>query len=64
MTKIDRIDDRGNIREHLTRDQRRTICGIEIGYRQDPCGNATCRRCEKIAARLSEVVASGVKETQ
>lgn len=50
MTKVDRIDDRGNIREHLTRDGQRTICGIEIGQRQLPCGNATCRRCEKIAA--------------
>lgn len=51
MTKVDRIDDSGNIREHLTRDGHRTICGIEIGQRQVPCGNATCRRCEKIAAR-------------
>ena len=51
MTKVDRIDDSGNIREHLTRDGHRTICGIEIGQRQTPCGNATCRRCEKIATR-------------
>lgn len=51
MTKVDRIDNRGNIREHLTRDGRRTICGIAIGQRQLPCGNATCGRCEKIAAR-------------
>ena len=50
-TKIDRIDDRGDIREHLTRDGRRTICGIEIGMRQPPCGNRSCKRCEKIAAR-------------
>lgn len=51
MTKIDRIDDKGNIREHLTRDGQRTICGLEIGQRQPPCGNAPCCRCEKIAAR-------------
>lgn len=51
MTKIDRIDDKGDIREHFTRDGRRTICGIEIGYRQPPCGNRPCKRCEKIAAR-------------
>lgn len=48
MTKIDRIDDRGDIREHWTRDGRRTICGIAIGQRQPPCGNAPCKRCEKI----------------
>jgi len=51
MTKIDRIDDRGDIREHLTRDGLRTICGIEIGQRQPACGNRLCKRCEKIAAR-------------
>lgn len=51
MTKVDRIDDSGNIREHLTRDGRGTICGIAIGQRQAPCGNATCRCCEKIAVR-------------
>ena len=51
MTKIDRIDDRGDIREHLTRDDRRTICGIEIGMRQPACGNRPCKRCEKIAER-------------
>ncbi len=62
MTKIDRIDDRGNIREHFTRDGVRTICGIEIGYRQAPCGNGPCRRCGKIAARLSEVAECGVGE--
>ena len=49
MTKIDRIDDRGDIREHWTRDGVRTICGIEIGMRQLPCGNRACKRCEKIA---------------
>lgn len=51
MTKVDRIDNSGNIREHLTRDGRHTICGIEIGQRQSPGGNATCRPCEKIAGR-------------
>ncbi|MCJ7597367.1 MAG: hypothetical protein MUO41_01820, partial [Methyloceanibacter sp.] len=54
MTKIDRIDDRGDIREHLTRDDRRTICGIEIGQRQPPCGNRPCKRCEKIAKRCQK----------
>ena len=64
MTKIDRIDDRGNIREHLTRDGIRTICGIEIGMRQVPCDNAPCKRCEKIVARLSETAGRGVMEMQ
>ena len=61
MTKIDRIDDKGNIREHLTRDGSHTICGIEIGQRQAPYGNATCKRCEKIAARcqIAPLAASG-----
>lgn len=61
MTKVDRIDDRGNIREHFTRDGLRTICGVEIGRRQPPCGNRPCKRCEKIAARLSDRDACGVK---
>ncbi len=63
MTKVDRIDDKGNIREHLTRDGQRTICGIEIGQRQTPCGNATCRRCEKIAARC-QITASAASGEQ
>lgn len=62
--RIDRIDDRGNIREHWTFDDVRTICGIEIGYRQAACGNAPCRRCEKIIARLSETTATGVEAMQ
>lgn len=49
MTKIDRIDDRGDIREHWTHDGHRTICGIEIGMKQPACGNRPCKRCKKIA---------------
>ena len=64
MTKIDRIDNRGDIREHLTRDGRLTICGIEIDMWQVPCGNAPCRRCEKIVARLSETADRGVMGVQ
>ena len=64
IVRVDRIDNRGDIREHLTRDGKRTICGIEIGMRQMPCGNATCRRCEKILARLSETTGHGVMEVQ
>lgn len=54
MTKIDRIDDRGDIREHWTLDGHRTICGIAIGIRQPACGNRPCKRCEKIAARCQK----------
>jgi hypothetical protein len=54
VTTIDRIDDRGDLREHRTRDGHRTICGIEIGMRQPPCGNRPCKRCEKIAARCQK----------
>ncbi len=64
VTKIDRIDDRGDIREHWTRDGRRTLCGIPIGGRQSPCGNRPCRRCEKIVARLSETTVCGVDALQ
>lgn len=64
LTKIDRIDDRGNIREHLTRDGQRTICDIEIGYRQSACGNAPCLRCQKIFDRLSETADRGVMEVK
>lgn len=62
MTKIDRYDTRGDIREHWTLDGRRTICGLSIGFAQSqpPCGNRPCKRCEKIAERLSEKTASGV----
>ena len=62
MTKIDRIDDRGDIREHWTLDGRRTICGIEIGMRQPACGNRPCKRCEKIAMRRQIETPSDVRE--
>ena len=48
---VDRIDDRGNIRAHYTADDRLTLCGIEIGYRQRAAGNAMCKRCESSRAR-------------
>jgi len=54
MTKIDRIDDRGDIREHLTRDGRHTICGIEIGMWQPACGNRLCKRCT--ATQFAEAI--------
>ena len=54
VTQIDRTDDRGDIREHLTRDGRRTICGLKIdasGRWEAPGGARVCKRCEKIAER-------------
>jgi len=64
-TKIDRIDSRGNICEHQTIDARRTLCGIEIGLRQAPCGNRPCRRCEKIVvAQLSDTAVCCVEELE
>ena len=64
MTKIDRIDSRGDIREHFTRDGRRTICGLWIDVSQTPCGNRPCKRCEKNVARLSETAGHGVMGVQ
>jgi hypothetical protein len=70
-TKVDRIDSHGDICEHQTIDAHRTLCGIEIGQRQSPCGNRPCKRCEKalvagrrkeIVVRLSETPASNVDE--
>ena len=59
MTKIDRIDDRGDVREHLTRGRHRTICGLKIdasGRWELVTGGALpCRRCEKIAERCQIV---------
>lgn len=61
---IDRIDARGDIREHLTSpgsldedgDARAfaralcgaTLCGVELQW---PAGNRKCKRCEKLAAQ-------------
>ena len=51
MEKIDRIAHNGDIREHLTEDGNRTICGLGLDITQPAIGNRTCRRCEQIAAR-------------
>lgn len=45
MSKIDRIDNKGDIHEHLTRDGHRTICGIEIGQ--------IAARCQIVARAAS-----------
>jgi hypothetical protein len=51
--RIDRIDDKGNIREHRVRadDASLTLCGLVIFYSQPPCGNGPCRRCASIARK-------------
>lgn len=52
MTRIDRIDNRGDIREHVVSSVRpgRTLCGLPILHSQEPAGNRECRCC----ARLEE----------
>jgi len=50
VKRIDRIDTRGDIREHLTSDNRTTICGLSIDLSQDAAGNGLCKRCARIFA--------------
>lgn len=50
--RVDRIDSRGNIREHLIeRGAESTLCGLVIGASntQEPLGNGLCKRCERLA---------------
>tara|TARA_R110001592_G_scaffold30690_1_gene109501 strand:- start:3731 stop:3907 length:177 start_codon:yes stop_codon:yes gene_type:complete len=54
MYRIDRIARNGDIREHMTDDGDRTICGLRIEAEQPAIGNRTCRRCERIAARRAQ----------
>lgn len=54
VTKIDRIDNKGFIREHLTRDGERTICGLILLMTQRPCGNGLCKRCAMLAKASHE----------
>ena len=49
---IDRISQNGDIREHMTRDGRRTLCGLTIDASQDPAGNTRCGRCRRITAKF------------
>jgi histone acetyltransferase (RNA polymerase elongator complex component) len=50
MKNIDRIDNKGNIREHITQDDLRTLCGLPLVgmMTQIPCDNGLCRRCERV----------------
>lgn len=51
--RIDRIDDNGNIREHIlsSEDDTRTLCGLVVHNSQRPCGNRTCKRCAALDSR-------------
>ena len=53
--RVDRISQNGDIREHLIDPVRptgrTTLCGLRLHMTQPTCGNATCKRCEQIAAR-------------
>lgn len=72
VKRVDRIDQQGNIREHILveGDEGRTICGLLVEQFQAPAGNRPCARCEHTwsryvarAAGLSVVVthADGVE---
>lgn len=45
---VDRIDQKGDIREHWTHDGERTLCGLAIGHHQAAVGNRECRRCVRL----------------
>jgi hypothetical protein len=52
---IDLIDGKGNITEHLTRDDRSTTCGL-VAVRSQPAagGNRVCKRCVRIVSMVIE----------
>lgn len=56
---IDRIDGRGDIREHLVGVAGRTLCGRPIVAAQEPAGAPRCKRCRSLAARLDTKRISG-----
>lgn len=57
--RVDRIDDKGNIREH-TRviGTLKTLCGLTIHYEQDAAGNGSCKNCERKRAKLGLAVSN------
>ena len=60
--KIDRIDNKGDIREHSTLTGTRTLCGLALsrGWTQPALGNRPCKRCEKITASCQKSAPLGV----
>lgn len=51
---IERVDERGMFRAHLTRDGVKTVCGLRLGETQKHDahgGNAMCKRCQALAPR-------------
>lgn len=51
MTYIDRIDTKGQVRQHVLHPRLpgRTVCGLFIATARPPSNIACCRRCERIA---------------
>ena len=49
--KIDLIDSKGNLREHLLRESGRTLCGRSVQQAQPAVGNAPCKVCRRLAQR-------------
>jgi len=45
---IDRINQRGLIREHYLRNDGRTLCGLPIDTSQEAIGNPPCRNCWRL----------------
>jgi len=64
--RIDRIDTKGNIREHAIATSGRpamTLCGLAIGDYQEASGNARCRNCERMElARLAKCSTGGLTD--
>lgn len=56
VTEIDRIDSKGNIRGHLTRDGEHTICGLDLHPMmvQRASGNGLCKRCAMLSKASHE----------
>lgn len=51
--RIDRVDERGDIREHFIspKAEDRTLCGLSLPPIQPPLGNGLCKRCRVLAGK-------------
>ena len=50
--RIDRIDSRGNICEHILREHSDyPLCGVNLNQTQSPLGNRPCKNCLRVYAR-------------
>lgn len=62
MRTVDRIDGKGDIREHdvSLHTEDRTACGLRVESSQPSSGNARCKRCDAIRARrVNDLLALG-----